>query len=81
MIDLGFERIVRIGRRRMLVAAAISRWRRGRQEMAHIVPIYRERIPLYKCVSGVDERRHGVVVEEQGMAAHHLEIHFPGWRG
>lgn len=44
--------------------------------MADIVAVDLEGVPLDEGVAGVDERRHGIVVEEQGVAADYLHIPF-----
>jgi hypothetical protein len=69
VIELRFERVV------MFVAVARAR-RRGRgKEMSDVVTIDGERVPFDKCIGGVDERRHRIVVEKQSVAAKHFQIH------
>lgn len=58
------------------MAAIATAWRRrSREEMANIVAVNLEGVPLDEGVAGVDERQHGIVVEEQGVAPDYLHIH------
>lgn len=54
------------------MTAELTRRRRAGEEVAHVVAVDGERVPLDEGVAGVDEGGGGVVVEEQRVAPHHL---------
>lgn len=64
------------GRRRrareIVVAAARERRRRVWKEVADIVAVDGEGIPVNERVLGVDEGRHVVIVEQQRVPSHRL---------
>lgn len=58
-----------------MAAIAAAGRRRSRKEVADIVAVNFEGVPLDQGVFGVDERRHGIIVEKQGVATGYLHIH------
>lgn len=73
MIELRLERGI-VG----VVAAGLTWRRRIGEEVANVVAVDGERVPLDERVARVYKGGGGVIVEEQSVAPHHHQIHCSG---